>query len=167
MRTVVVGTRPPELDALIADRTAKGLDMFDEVWKGEFHMNPAPHARHARLDDELAALLRPYAQRRGLTGLGPFNLGAADDYRVPDRGFTVTPPDGVFVATAEVVVEIVSPGDETFEKLPFYASLGVRNVIVVDPAERRVRIFAGLAEVAMADALDLEAAELASAITWP
>jgi hypothetical protein len=35
MRTVVLGPRPPELDALIARRRSLGLDTHDEVWKGE------------------------------------------------------------------------------------------------------------------------------------
>ena len=41
MRTVVLGPRPPELDALIARRRSLGLDTHDEVWKGEYHMAPA------------------------------------------------------------------------------------------------------------------------------
>jgi Uma2 family endonuclease len=173
MRTVVVGIRPPELDALIARRAALGLDRFDEVWKGDYHMNPAPHSRHARLDAQLAAILHPYGRAAGLTGLGQFNLGVADDYRVPDHGFTATPPDEVFVATAAVVVEIVSPGDESYEKLGFYAERGVRSVIIVDDAERRVRIFAlddastTLHEADACPVLGITVAELVAAIDWP
>lgn len=171
MRTVVVGTRPPELDALIARRAALGLDRFDEVWNGDHHMNPAPHSRHARLDTQLAILLERYGRAAGLTGLGQFNLGEPDDYRVPDRGFTETPPDEVFVATAAVVVEIASPGDESYEKLGFYAERGVCSLIIVDGAERRVRIFqladGTLVEADRCEVLGITVAELVAAIDWP
>jgi Uma2 family endonuclease len=40
--------------------------------------------------------------------------------------------------TAALVVEIASPGDETWEKLPFYAKHGVNEVVVVDPEKRGV-----------------------------
>jgi hypothetical protein len=93
MRTIVVGDRPPLLAQLIAERAAKGQDLFDEVWNGEYHMR---------------------------VPLGPFNLGALNDYRVPDAGYVTQVPTDTFVATAAVVVEIVSPGDETFEKFDFY-----------------------------------------------
>ncbi len=173
MRTVVVGTRPPELDALIARRAQLGLDRFDEVWKGDYHMNPAPHSRHGRLDRQLAIILHPYAQRAGLTEVGPFNLGVADDYRVPDAGFTDTPPDEVFVPTAAVVVEIASPGDESYEKLGFYAERGVRSVIIVDGEERRVRIFAldetsaTLHDAEACAVLGITVGQLTQAIDWP
>jgi hypothetical protein len=74
MRTVVLGPRPPELDALIARRRALGLDTHDEVWKGEYHMAPTAHSSHGWLDDQLAVLLHPLAQAAGLGVTGPFNL---------------------------------------------------------------------------------------------
>ncbi len=36
---------------------------------------------------------------------------------------------------------MVSPGDETYAKLGFYAHLGVGEVLVVHPEERRVELF--------------------------
>ncbi len=45
----------------------------------------------------------------------------------------------MFVATAAMVVEVVSPGDETLEKLAFYASRGVEEVVVADPARGSLR----------------------------
>ncbi len=52
--------------------------------------------------------------QRGLVPTGPFNLGAPDDYRVPDQGYHRTFPDDVLVTTVTVVVEVVSPDDETY-----------------------------------------------------
>jgi Uma2 family endonuclease len=45
---------------------------------------------------------------------------------------------GTWLPTAALVVEIVSPEDETWEKLPFYAAHDVDEVQIVDPAERKV-----------------------------
>jgi hypothetical protein len=42
-----------------------------------------------------------------------FNLGGPGDYRVPDGGLFGCAPDAVYVASAALVIEIVTPGDET------------------------------------------------------
>ena len=44
----------------------------------------------------------------------------------------------MFLPTAALVVEIVSPDDKTWEKLGFYAARGVDELLIVDPQERRV-----------------------------
>lgn len=44
----------------------------------------------------------------------------------------------VFLPTAALIVEIVSPGDMTWEKLPFYARHQVDELLIVDKQERRV-----------------------------
>ncbi len=168
MRTVVVGTRPPEIDALIARRQARGLDLFDELWNGDYHMNPAPHSRHGRVDRQIARVLDPIAEAIGLVPVSVFNLGTSENYRVPDSGYLHPSTKGdVFVPTAAVVIEIVSPGDETFEKLPHYAQFGVAEVIVVDPESRAVRIFRGLAEEPDSSVLGITSEWLASQVAWP
>jgi hypothetical protein len=167
MRTVVVGTRPAELDSLIEARRTKGLDLFDEVWNGDYHMNPAPHPRQGNIEQQLAALLFNRAKQLRLTPLGPFNLGVENNYRVPDMGFTTSVPQDVFVTTAALVVEIVSPGDETFDKLPHYAECGVEEVLVVDPGARSVRVFRGANEVDVCGVFGLTAEWIAAQLDWP
>ena len=44
----------------------------------------------------------------------------------------------MYLATAALVVEIVSPDDETWEKLDFYAAHHVDELLIVDPQERQV-----------------------------
>ena len=138
LRTVVLGPPPAELDALIARRRSLGLDLFDEVWKGEYHMAPAAHSSHGRLGYQLAVLLDPLARRAALLGTDPFNLGDPDDYRVPDRGFHRQEPRATFVPTAAIVIEIESPHDETWDKLGFYADCGVEEVVIVTAESRTV-----------------------------
>jgi Putative restriction endonuclease len=131
VRTVVLGPPPPELEALIARRQHLGLDRYDEVWDGEYHMAPMAHSSHGWLDQQLAVLLHPLAEAAGLFATGAFNLGSPDDYRVPDRGLHRIVPSGVWITTAAVVIEIESPDDETWAKLPFYAAHCVDEILIV------------------------------------
>jgi Uma2 family endonuclease len=172
VKTVVLGPRPAELETLIERRRALGIDLFDEIWEGAYHVAPAPSAGHAFLDNVLAVLLHPYAQAAGLTGTGPFNLGRPDDYRVPDRGFHRGQPKGTWVPTAAVVVEIISPDDETYEKFGFYAAHGVEEILVADPAVRLVTVWRRTSvatyEGSPASALlGINVTDLSADISWP
>jgi Uma2 family endonuclease len=172
MRTVVLGPQPVELRRLIERRHALGIDLFDEVWDGSCHVAPALSAAHGYLDEVLAVLLHPYAQAAGLTGTGPFNLGRAEDYRVPDRGYHRGRPRETWVATAAIVVEIVSPDDETYEKLGFYADRQVEELLVADPSARTLVLWRRTAdgryqEMPASILLGVSAAGLAGAVTWP
>jgi Uma2 family endonuclease len=171
MRTVVLGQRPKALEALIESRRATGADRYDEVWEGEYHMAPAPRKIHALVDVELAASLRPYARRAGLVGSSAFNLGVADNYRVPDGGLHRDTADAVYVPTAALVYEILSPDGETWAKLPFYAAHDVDEVVIVDPATQTVtwlRLVDGDYEPTdRSHALDVAVADVVGEIIWP
>jgi len=142
VKTVVLDPAPVEVQQLIKRRHQLGLDLFDEMWEGTYHMAPAPRFGHADLDQQLAVLLDPLATQAGLVTTGPFNLGQPDDFRVPDRGVHRGRPDpqAVYLDTAAAVIEIVSPDDETHDKLPFYPAHKVDEVWIVDPAARHVQI---------------------------
>lgn len=168
----MLGPRPAELQSLIERRLALGIDLFDEVWEGSYHVAPAPSAAHAYLDDVLAVLLHPYAQAAGLIGTGPFNLGRPEDYRVPDRGYHRGRPKGTWVPTAAIVVEIVSPDDETYEKFGYYADRGVEELIVVDPSVQTLALWRRTADCSYEEQpasvlLRVTAADLIAAISWP
>ena len=134
--------------ALLDERRRQGLDESDEMWDGELHMVPPPFDRHQALGADLFLALAPLAKGRGLlprydpTGL--FRPGVDDDYRVPDQIYA--PPevrsDRGIEGAAALVVEILSPHDETYRKLDWYASVGVGEVLVIDPETRRVELFA-------------------------
>jgi len=136
VRTIVLGPPPVELEAFIARRHSLGLDKFDEVWDGEYHMAPMARFSHGLLDTQMAILLEPLATAAGLIGSGAFNLGDSTNFRVPDRGLHRAKSAAVWLPTAAVVIEIESPDDETWDKLDFYAAHGVDEVLVVS-AERR------------------------------
>ncbi len=171
MPTLVRDPQPPELEALLERRRRLGQDLFDEVWEGVLHMNPAPSGRHGDLESQLHVLLSPFAKRAGLRMRGQFNLGQDSDYRVPDGGLQHDASDLVYYPTAALVIEIVSPGDESWEKLPFYAAHGVQELLIVDPEQRTVSWLAleagNYQHVKRSRLVELGADELAGQIDWP
>jgi Uma2 family endonuclease len=140
MRALVLDSSTAGLDELIERRHRSGLDRLDEVWAGVLHMIPAPSLAHARIAQQLAELLGPLAREAGLEStMHEFNLGESEqDFRVPDGALHRPGAAGIWLPTAALVVEIVSPGDETWEKLGFYVSHSVDEVLIVDPRECKV-----------------------------
>ncbi len=173
MTTVVVGTAPPELEALIERRREAGVDRLDEVWQGVRHMVPGPSFEHAHVAQQLGELLGPLARAAGLVPtMHEFNLGEGEhDFRVPDGGLHRPGAAGVWLSTAALVVEVRSPGDETWQKLPFFAAHHVDEVVIVDPAQRTVT-WLGLrggeyGPVGRSGLIELGPAELAEQLNWP
>jgi Uma2 family endonuclease len=173
MATLVLGPPPPELQALLDRRRRSGIDRLDEVWEGVLHMIPAPGHGHARIAQQLAEVLGPLARASGLEAtMHEFNLGESEhDFRVPDGGLHRPGAAEMWHPTAALVVEIVSPGDETREKLPFYAEHAVDEVLIVDPGKRTVDWLAlGGGEyraVERSGLIELAPSELAQQIQWP
>jgi len=141
MRTVINEPLPHEVADLIARRQRLGLDSHDEVWNGEYHMSPQPHTRHGRAQLALVLELTPLIEAAGLHPMLEFNLGHSDDFRVPDLGAFRREYDAVWVDDAALVVEVLSPGDEAWQKFDHYAEYGVDEVWMIEPADRRVQIF--------------------------
>lgn len=129
--------------AMLDERRRLGLDRRDEMWDGVLHVVPPAGGPHQRFGTDLLVVLGPLGRRRGLlpsyeTGL----FAAADDYRVPDQLYCRPEQSSDRGAEgAELVIEVRSPGDESYAKLDFYARLGVREVIVTHPGDRRVELF--------------------------
>jgi Uma2 family endonuclease len=75
-----------------------------------------------------------------------FRGPGARDYRIPDFSFVsrgrerIITPDGIR-GGPDAVLEIVSPDDETFEKFPFFAAIGVREVIAIGRDSKKVEVF--------------------------
>ena len=133
--------------ALLDERRAKGADRWDEMWEGELHMVPPPSDRHQEVAGRLFRVLGDLADARGLLSrfeTGLFPPGVDDDYRVPDQIYArpeLRSERGI-EGGASLVAEILSPNDETYRKLDWYASVGVGEVLVIEPENRRVELFA-------------------------
>jgi Uma2 family endonuclease len=173
MATVVLDPYAFELDALKERRRISGLDRLDEVWEGVLHMVPAPSYGHARLTQQLAEILGSLARAASLeAAMGEFNLGdSIEDFRVPDGGLHRPGASGTWLHTAALVVEIISPGDETWQKLPFYAAHDVDEVLILDPEEHAVHWLAltgnDYSPVERSALIDLGRQQLAEQIDWP
>lgn len=130
-------------EAFLADRERHGQHKLDECWQGEWHLLNPPRSWHCLLDSALYTVLAPLGQRRGLVGAcDAMGLFAGEkDWRVPDQ--IHCRPDDVTeagVTSAQLVVEVRSPGDDSYAKLPFYAARGVAEVLIVHQ-DRRVEIY--------------------------
>jgi Uma2 family endonuclease len=136
-------------DEELARRKAWGLDRRDEMWEGVLHVTPAPTVEHQRILDELIRFLGGLIKAAGrgtvLSGINVF--GGAEDDRIPDLTFvaagreSILAEDGVRDEGPDAVVEIRSPHDESYEKLPFYAAIGTRDVVVIDRDTKRPEVF--------------------------
>jgi len=63
-------------------------------------------------------------------------------YRVADLGFA-RPEDVAdrgIEGRAALLVEILSPADESYEKLPFYRRVGVEELLYIDPITRAFEV---------------------------
>ena len=172
MRTLISEPLPTEVQALLERRRKLGQDRRDEVWEGVYHMVRAPSHKHSTLAAQIKALLRPPALAAGLEVTDAFNLGdSKNNFRVPDGGLHRPGAAEMWHPTAALVLEIVSPDDDTWEKLPFYAAHHIDEALILDPDTRNVHWLAltdgEYKATEHSSLIDLGPAELARQIDWP
>jgi Uma2 family endonuclease len=172
MPTLILDPPPHQLEELLEQRRQMGADRHDEVWEGVYHMVPGPSMPHSDIAHQVSVLLDAPARAAGLRVTLEFNVGLdKDDFRVPDLGVHRELRSGTWIPTAAIVVEILSPTDEAWQKLPFYAERGVDELLFVDPGERSVAWLAlkdgEYRPIERSAVIDLGASELARQIDWP
>jgi Uma2 family endonuclease len=144
----VMPSIPPDIQDW---RKRTGADRWDEMWEGVLHMPPMPNRAHQDLEGSLETYLRHYwAPSLQARVYHQINLAAIDgwpnNYRIPDlillrpERFAIDRNE-YFEGAPSVVVEIQSPGDETDEKMPFYAQLGVPEVWVIQRDVRTPEVY--------------------------
>jgi Uma2 family endonuclease len=146
-------------EEFLAERHRLGHDRWDEMWEGVLHMPPPPHGEHGRLNDDLGVFFKVHweasvlgrtypetgVRRPGARWIKVAGEKVPSDYKTPDRSFLLPARYGRFkngwiVGGPDAVLEIVSPGDESYEKLPFYSSIGVREAIYIHRVSREVEL---------------------------
>lgn len=134
---------PQDAARLIAERRALGLDRFDEVWDGVYVMPPMPNDEHQQIVARLTAIFQDLI---GWPGLGEVRPGVnvsdrledwTHNFRCPDvavflRGNPARNCGSHWVGGPDFGVEILSAGDRAREKFDFYASVGVRELLLID-----------------------------------
>ena len=130
-------------DRLRAEREASGADRYDEVWDGVYVMPPMPNDEHQQLVMRMGSILQELV---GWPGLGEVRAGVnvsdredgwEHNYRVPDlavflHGGAAKNCGTHWCGGPDFVVEILSPGDQSRDKLPFYQALGTRELLFID-----------------------------------
>ena len=136
----------------LSERQNTDAAQWDELWEGVLHTPPMPNTMHQDFEGSLAGYLRyNWARPNRNRVFQQINLALPNqadwtkNYRVPDI-LLLTPVmmainrGSHFAGAPLVVVEIRSPDDETYEKLDFYAQLGVPEVWVIDRDTKAVEL---------------------------
>ncbi len=136
---------------LIRERQRLGHDLRDEVWDGVYVISPFPANPHQRIVGYLDTIFRLVVDFKGRGVVLPgANISDREDdwkqnYRVPDccvflNGSKARDLDTHWLGGPDFCVEIASPGERVEEKLPFYASVGTREILLVLRSPRRLKL---------------------------
>jgi Uma2 family endonuclease len=140
---------PVALPEVLRLRKRTGADRFDEMWDGVLHMPPAPSVDHQDTASAICSFFREvWAARTGGLALVQANVSTPErwdrDYRISDVAVVMRedrPAPGAVFVLPTVVFEVRSPDDETFDKLPFYAEIGIRALVIVERDTKAVQVF--------------------------
>jgi Uma2 family endonuclease len=139
----ILVTDPYVEEKLKAEREASGADRFDEVWDGVYVMPPLANNEHQDLGFDMAVIFHSIIA--GIAGARVYNTvnvsdrveGWKDNYRIPD--IAVMLPGGRakncgthWCGGPDFITEILSADDRSRQKMPFYAQIGVRELLLVD-----------------------------------
>jgi Uma2 family endonuclease len=136
-------TDPRIEERLLAERQRIGADRYDEVWEGVYMMAPMPNIEHqeivAGLVGALLQIVVGELQGKVFPGINVSDReeGWEQNYRCPDVAVYLASNRAKDCGThwrggPDFAVEIVSPHDRAREKLPFYAAVGTRELLIVD-----------------------------------
>lgn len=143
----------PHVERQLQDmRQANGISERDEVWAGVTIVMPLPNLEHQRI---VAFFMRVFGEVFPIDGsflpLPGANVSDQiedwkENYREPDvlvvrEGGNALDCDTHLYGGPEFVVEVVSLGDRCRDKLPFYASIGTKEVLIVDRNPWQVELY--------------------------
>ena len=138
-------------EAELERRHRLGLDRFDEMWEGVLHLVPAPGTEHQRMKSKLWKFLDTLMEKTGrgqvAEELNVFMEGTnGQNYRIPDIVYLAKGHEGRLSTDGvhggpDSVIEVRSPGDETYEKRHFYANLGVCELVVIHRDTKAPEVF--------------------------
>jgi Uma2 family endonuclease len=136
----------------IQDRRDRGADGVDEVWEGVYIVPPLANVPHQAL---AAAFTGIFFNAITLEGRGRVLPGAnvsdrrtgwKQKFRAPDVVVVLKESQAIDCEThlmggPDFLTEIQSPGDDTEEKIPFYAQLRVGELLVIQRDTRQLQLY--------------------------
>jgi Uma2 family endonuclease len=139
----VVILDPIEAQDYLQRREASDGSRYDEVWDGVTIVAPLPDNEHQELVTKLSCVFFITVNDPGLgkvragTNVSDREAGWLHNYREPEvavflQGTAARNCDTHWVGGPDFAVEIISPHDWTRRKLPFYAQIGTRELLLVD-----------------------------------
>lgn len=142
----VDGASPADLFSWYEDRRERGIDRHDEVWDGVYVVAPLANIDHQRLQSRLLIIVESVLHNDGEVFAGA-NVSDRDidwskNFRGPDLVVVLNSnrqcvnKGAYFRGGPDLVVEIESLRDRSRLKFDFYASIGVREFLIV---EHRIR----------------------------
>lgn len=141
MKVVILD--PDEKKRIIRRRQLTGADRFDEVWDGVYVVSPSPDNEHQKLAVKLtSAIDQALCGDNSIQVYPVVNVSDRKDdwkknYRCPDAAIFREDNPARDCGThwfggPDFAVEILSPRDRSRRKLPFYAKVGVRELLLID-----------------------------------
>jgi Uma2 family endonuclease len=134
---------PALSDQIIGQRRARGIDRWDEVWEGTYIIMPFPNDEHQEIVGRLSTILDMTLGMEGLAKVRP-GVNVTDraekwqeNYRCPDvvvflENSLAVNQDSHWLGGPDFGVEVLSSGDRSRQKLPFYAKVATRELLIVD-----------------------------------
>ncbi len=140
---VMLIAEPNLEEQLILQRKESGTDRYDEVWEGVYFVSPIPNIEHQLLVGRLCTIFQAVIDMVGggmvLPGVNVSDReeGWTHNYRGPDLAVILKGNPGKNCGThwfggPDLLVEVVSSGDRSREKLAFYSKIGVHELLIVD-----------------------------------
>ena len=139
-------------ERLRQERAACGADRYDEVWEGVYMMAPMPNNDHQRIVGRLTRVLDEIVTDRQLGEVFP-GANVSDrvedwdqNYRVPDVAVFLKHSQAVNHGTfwfggPDFAVEVVSPNDQSRDKLDFYGKVKTRELLIIDREPWQLELF--------------------------
>ena len=128
---------------LKAERQSSGADRLDEVWESVYFMPPLANNEHGFFQIQLAIAFQSAlgSVEHGTVypgvNVSDREKGWRTNYRCPDVAVVLPGCKAKNCGThwfggPDFAVEIISPKDRSREKIPFYSSIGVRELLLLD-----------------------------------
>jgi Uma2 family endonuclease len=134
------------------ERALSGADRFDEVWEGVYMMAPLANNEHQVLATRLGVVYQivlPWNDENVVlvgVNVSDREKNWKHNYRCPDvavflKGTSARDCGTHWFGGPDFAVEVVSRNDRSWDKLGFYASVGVRELLILDRKPWRLELY--------------------------